>query len=185
MRHRSTSVLSTYRRSCYWRKKSRNFMPKLRPSRRFSRTRWRQCAKVGPALPLSRGKGLWRRHYSDVRFRPEADKQKPAPKRGPLNVGSTLASALARPCRRGATAVRGPRGGIEQALREPRGLRIGLWIDPCEIVARAHDAVEVVSEFYVASEDALVNAQGRPTAFDKNCTKGAVARTLCSTRSRK
>jgi hypothetical protein len=33
-------------------------LAKLRPSRRFWRTRWRRCAKVGRALALSRGKAF-------------------------------------------------------------------------------------------------------------------------------
>ena len=54
--------------------------------------------------------------------------------------------------------VRGAREArFEQLLRILRHRRIGVGIRPIEVGARAHDAVEVVSELHVAAEHALVH----------------------------
>jgi hypothetical protein len=47
--------------------------------------------------------------------------------------------------------------GLEKLPREAGKLGIRIGIGPVEVAARAHDAVEIVSEFDVPAKEALVN----------------------------
>ena len=75
------------------------------------------------------------------------------------------------------SAARPAGARLEHLPREPRDLGIGVGIGPLEVAARADDAVEVVAEFDVAAEHALVDrAIGRRVVREADAPRPPVRR---------